>query len=397
MTEPVEGKSAAADEIVRMQQQISHLQESLRIQQRVAYAAGLFQGEVTVRTLVSSLAEGLLIIDSDQRIILINHRLEEMFGYASGEMIGQFLQTLLPDRYAQVHGHHVNAYFQAPRIRSIGQGLELVGRRKDGAEFPVEVSLSYLDTETGRFSLAFITDVTQRRQAERALLEQNEALNTFAQTVAHDLVSSVTVLVGLSEYLTETYIDVPPPELQEYLATIARSGRKMSSIINELLLLASLRQDEVVLGPVEMVPIIETALFRLHEVIQTEHAEIIQSDGFPPVLGYAPWLEEVWFNYLSNALKYGGRPPRVEIGSTVADNGYVKFWVKDNGVGVSPDRQAQLFKAGQRLEQYRAKGHGLGLSIVQQIVRKLSGQVSLESTQGQGSVFGFSLLQVKTE
>jgi PAS domain S-box-containing protein len=397
MTELVEAELSTVAEINRMQQTISQLQEALQIEQRVAYAAGLFQGEVTARTLIDSLAEGLLLVDTDQRIILVNHRLEEMFGYASGEIVAQFLHILLPDRYIQAHGQHVQTYLQTPRLRPMGQGLELLARRKDGSEFPVEVSLSYLDTGAGRFGLAFITDISLRKRAEQALLEQNAALNAFAQTVAHDLVSSVSILVGLSEHLAENYLKVSPADLQEYLMTIARSGRKMSNVINELLLLASLRQDEVLLEPVNMMAVVETTLFRLHQSIQTEHAEIIQPDSFPVALGYAPWIEEVWFNYLSNALKYGGHPPRIELGSTVTEDGYIKFWVRDNGAGLSPDRQSQLFKAGQRLELYRTKGHGLGLSIVQQIMHKLSGQVSVESTIGQGSVFGFSLLQMTAE
>ncbi len=392
MNQPVE-EELAATELGKMQRTISELQELLRIQQRIAYAAGLFQGEVTARILIDSLAEGVILVDTDQRIILTNRRLVEIFGYAPEELTGQPLQTLLPDRYATAHGQHVQTYLQTPHPRAMGQGLELIGRCKDGREIPVEVSLSYLDTGAGRFGLGFVTDISRRRTMEQVLLEQNAALNSFAHTVAHDLLSTVSVLVGMSEYLVENSSDVPTTDLQDYLATIARSGRKMSSIINELLLLASVRQDEVLLEPVDMLPIVETALLRLNDTIQTHHAEIIQPDGFPVALGYAPWIEEVWFNYLSNALKYGGRPPRLEIGYTETGDGYIKFWVKDNGAGVAPEQMAGLFMPGQRLEKNTTKGHGLGLSIVQQIVRKLSGQVNVASTAGQGSVFGFSLLQ----
>ena len=266
MTEIVEEEAGAADEIGRMQQAIAELQTSLRIQQRVAYAAGLFQGEVTVRTLIESLAEGLLLVDTEQRIILVNHRLEEMFGYAEGEIVAQFLQTLLPDRYALAHARHAQSFLQEAHMRPMGQGQELVGRRKDGQEFPVEVGLSYLDTGAGRFALGFVTDISRRKQAEQDLLEQNAALNAFAHTVAHDLLSSVSVLVGMSEYLVESSTGVSQADLQDYLATIARNGRKMSSIISELLLLASVRQDDVLLEPVDMLPIVETALMRLDEV-----------------------------------------------------------------------------------------------------------------------------------
>jgi signal transduction histidine kinase len=108
-------------------------------------------------------------------------------------------------------------------------------------------------------------------------------------------------------------------------------------------------------------------------------------------LGYAPWVEEVWLNYISNALKYGGRPPRVELGAQVQVDGYVKFWVKDNGAGLSADQLAHLFTPYTRLGQPHIKGHGLGLSIVWRIIEKLNGRVGAESEPGQGSVFSFYL------
>jgi signal transduction histidine kinase len=109
------------------------------------------------------------------------------------------------------------------------------------------------------------------------------------------------------------------------------------------------------------------------------------------VLGYAPWIEEVWVNYLSNAIKYGGRPPRVELGAETQPGGLVRFWVRDNGPGIAPEAQVRLFVPFTRLDQVRAKGHGLGLSIVRRIVEKLGGQVGVISTPGQGSVFSFTL------
>ncbi len=108
-------------------------------------------------------------------------------------------------------------------------------------------------------------------------------------------------------------------------------------------------------------------------------------------LGYGPWVEEVWANYLSNAIQYGGRPPRVELGATEQADGMVRFWVRDNGPGLTPEEQARLFTPFTRLDQVRAKGHGLGLSIVRRIVEKLGGQVGVESEVGRGSVFTFTL------
>jgi two-component system, sensor histidine kinase and response regulator len=229
------------------------------------------------------------------------------------------------------------------------------------------------------------------------LQEQNEALNAFAYTVAHDLQTSLAVLIGLSDALAEDHSALSEAEIQRHLVSIARQGEKMSSIIREILLLASMRKEEVVTEPLDMAPIVEAALQRLEYIIQESQAEILRPDKYPQALGYGPWVEEVWLNCLSNAIKYGGRPPCVEIGSTTQNNGYVKFWVRDNGSGLTLAEQALFFKSDQHQTRRRIKGHGLGLAIVQQIIRKLDGQVAVESDKSKGSVFSFSLLKDPTK
>jgi signal transduction histidine kinase len=121
----------------------------------------------------------------------------------------------------------------------------------------------------------------------------------------------------LSEYLADTHTTMSGPDLHEHLLSLARTGQKMSNIITELLLFASLNKEEVELAPLEMAPLVEAALHRLSYALQEAQAEVILPDSYPPALGYAPWVEEIWFNYLSNALKYGGRPPHVEMGGMV--------------------------------------------------------------------------------
>jgi signal transduction histidine kinase len=127
--------------------------------------------------------------------------------------------------------------------------------------------------------------------------------------------------------------------------------------------------------------------------IGEHHAEIIveNAEAWPVAAGYAPWVEEVWANYVSNALKYGGTPPRIELGATLEGDAMVRFWVRDNGAGLSAEQQSNLFKMYSRLDTKRVEGHGLGLSIVQRIVNKLGGQVGVESAVGQGCTFSFTL------
>lgn len=243
-------------------------------------------------------------------------------------------------------------------------------------------------------------DITERKQAEEALRAQNEQLqarnrelDAFAHTVAHDLKNPMGVLTNIAEILLEDYTHMPPHKLGEYLQSIAQSGRRANRIVEDLLLLAGLRQQTVDLKPLNMGNIVAEALQRLEAMIAKYQAEIITPPVWPVALGYAPWIEEVWENYLSNGLKYGGRPPRLEVGATVQKDSMVRFWVKDNGAGLTPTAQARLFTEFTQLEPERVEGHGLGLSIVRRIVEKLGGRVYVESEgkPGQGSTFSFTL------
>jgi two-component system sensor histidine kinase/response regulator len=168
----------------------------------------------------------------------------------------------------------------------------------------------------------------------------------------------------------------------------------MSNIIDELMLLTSVRKEEVTPEPLEMAEIIEEVQNRLGFMLREYEADIIvpEPSTWPKAWGYGPWIEEVWINYLSNALKYGGRPPRVELGASV-DGEQVQFWVKDNGDGLTPAEQKNLFIPFTRMSQVKTEGHGLGLSIVQRIMTKLGGSVGVESAgvAGEGCVFSFYL------
>ena len=221
---------------------------------------------------------------------------------------------------------------------------------------------------------------------------RNEDLDAFSHTVAHDLKEPLAVLLGYSEVLEVAYTKVLKTELDACLQGIARGALKMSSIISELLLLASVRQmDDVAVTILEMGDYIEDIKTRLGDMIKMRNVEIHVQESWPVAWGYGPWVEEVWVNYISNAIKYGGRPPQVELGATELPDSAVRFWVRDNGPGLTSEEQKRLFTPFTRLNQVRAKGHGLGLSIVRRIIEKLGGEVGVESEVGKGSLFYFTL------
>ena len=228
-------------------------------------------------------------------------------------------------------------------------------------------------------------------QAMRQQLHnQNQELEAFAHTVAHDLKSPLTTLIGFLELMNMDIEDFNESS-RDLLASSAISAHRMHNIIDELLLLSSVRNEEVEAVPVNMSGVIDQALGRLGRMLDQYEGEVRLPESWPQALGYAPWLEEVWMNYLSNGLKYGGQPPRLELGADCQDDGLARFWVRDNGLGLDSQDQSRLFTEFTRLDSVRAQGHGLGLSIVRRIVEKLGGQVGVESAPHRGSLFYFTL------
>jgi signal transduction histidine kinase len=242
-------------------------------------------------------------------------------------------------------------------------------------------------------------EIAERKLAEEALRQQtlelearNAELDAYAHTVAHDLKTPLASLLGFSRLLEKRYTQTPPKKLKETLGYITESARRMTEIINELLLLASVRKmEEIPFSAVDMTDIVTRVQQRLKAMLENNQAQIVVPDHWLIAQGYGPWLEEVWVNYISNAIKYGGTPPNIKLGATELPDGRIRFWVRDNGMGLTQQQQTELFSTFTRLDIERAEGHGLGLSIVQRIMKKLNGEVGLRSELGKGSEFYFIL------
>jgi PAS domain S-box-containing protein len=228
---------------------------------------------------------------------------------------------------------------------------------------------------------------------------QNAELDAFAHTVAHDLKNPLGIVSSYSNFLAAYIERLNPPEVKQAAQMTEQSAQKAVSIVNNLLLLASTNKQAVELKPLDMAAIIGEARQRLKTMFMEYQPQIIVAAAWPLALGHAAWIEEVWVNYLSNALKYGGRPPLLELGGELLPHvsgsnitsRLARFWVRDNGRGLTPQEQARLFTPFERLSQANIGGHGLGLSIVKRIVEKLDGTVGVESAPGQGSTFFFTL------
>lgn len=229
----------------------------------------------------------------------------------------------------------------------------------------------------------------QLAESNAELSRLNADLKAFAATVAHDLKNPAGVTMGIAQVLETDHTDMAPEEVNQYLHRISVKSREMVNIINELLLLAEVREKEVEFSPLDMAGIVAKATERLDQKIQAHQAVITCPPTWPIALGYAPWIEEVWVNYLSNAIKYGGQPPQIELGATPIEH-QIRFWISDNGPGLSEEEQNRLFTPFVRLHETQATGYGLGLSLVRRIMEKLGGEAGVESN-GLGSRFFFTL------
>jgi PAS domain S-box-containing protein len=245
----------------------------------------------------------------------------------------------------------------------------------------------------------FAADITERKQMEEALRQNNAELqarnvelDAFAHTVAHDIKNPLHLIIGYADMLAENYAVLSPTEVVESLQFIERSGQKLNNITDNLLLLSQVRQQDIRREPLNMAAIVAEARLRVANLIDGQ-THISVTDTWPIGLGYEPWVEEVWANLLSNALKYAGRPVRLDVGGELQPDGMACFWIRDNGQGIAPVNQVRLFEAFYRIPTNQSSGHGLGLAIVKRIVERLGGAVSVQSSgvPGEGSLFRFTL------
>jgi PAS domain S-box-containing protein len=361
-------------DITEQKQSIQALQESERIH----------------RELIAAFPDMLFMFDELGRIIEYHAEEERQALLISAGVHGKTLEQLLPG--------------------GIGDRLhQAVQRFRDGSgNAHVEFSLGrpYIERTAifeGRLRLvnntvlALVRDITVEKENRRMLekhniilSERNQELDTFTHSVAHDLKNPLSLIIGYAELINEEREQLSAEELQQFSESILFNARKMINIINALLLLASVRKEDITPIPVDMHTIVQDALRRLNKIISDRGANITLPDTWPPIKGYAPWIEEVWANYISNAVKYGGDPCFVRIGSDDLGTS-IRYWIHDNGAGIPEERREEVFRPFTRFSELDIEGHGLGLSIVGRIVAKLGGSVDVHMPESGGCVFSFTL------
>jgi PAS domain S-box-containing protein len=367
----------------------------------------LHAGETRFRDLLELAPDGIVIADRRGRILVANTRAHEMFGYAAGELPGQLVEVLVPARLHDRHVAHRAAFHAEPRTRPMGAGLDLLGRRRDGSEFPVEISLSPLPTpDEGTLVTAVVRDVTDRKRAEQRIqalnrdLERrvaelgavNSELEAFSYSVSHDLRAPLRAIDGFSQALLEEYADRLDTEGLDYLARVRAAAQRMAELIDDLLALSRVTRREMRRERVDLTATARTVVEQLHRADPAREIRVVVAEGLADE-GDPQLLRLVLDNLIGNAWKFTGKHPgaTIEIGAAQRD-GVLAYYVADNGVGFDMAYVDKLFGPFQRLHAAEEfPGTGIGLATVQRVIQRHGGRVWARAEPGRGATFYFTL------
>ncbi len=353
------------------------------------------EAEERFRLAVEYLPNGMIMVDEQGRILLVNAETERLFGYDRLDLLGASVEFLVPPRFRRAPPDHRARFHRSPRARRMGAGRDLYGLRKDGTEFPLEIGLNPIHTDRGLVVLCSVVDITERKQAQESLgrktrdLERSNAeLERFAHVVSHDLKEPLRTVASFASLLQSRHGAQLETEAQEYLDLVVAGARRMQGLIDDLLSYAQAGRGEAVVTPVELTEVFEEIRENLRAQAE-EYGATITYEPLPAVPLDRRGLVDLFQNLVSNAIKFRSpdRAPEVRISAEECKRA-LAISIQDNGIGIESQYFDRIFQVFQRLHPDDVQpGTGIGLAIAKRIVERFGGQIEVSSTPGAGSTF----------
>jgi PAS domain S-box-containing protein len=347
------------------------------------------------RQVVEMAPNGMVLIDKDGTVEMVNSQTEAIFGYSREELIGQSVDMLLPERFRGAHPVHRINYFANHSPRTMGSGRDLYGLRKDGSEFPVEIGLNPIKTAVGVKVLSAIVDISGRKEAElnvnslvAQLTQSNEDLNNFAYIASHDLKSPLRGIDQLATWIAEDMGDALSGDTQDHLRLMRSRIKRMGMLLDDLLAYSRVGQADSQASLVNTGNLVRE-VFEL--VSSNNNIQLLVGDDMPVMRTQKVPLELVFRNLISNAIKHHDKPQgTIKVHVQSYSGGYV-FEVQDDGPGIAPEHHLRVFQIFQTLKpRDEVEGSGMGLAIVKKAVERIGGTVEIDSNGKTGSTFRFT-------
>jgi len=362
------------------------------------------ESEASYRDLLEAAPDAMVVINHGGEIVLLNLQAEKQFGYHRDELIGQPINNIIPQGFSERLISDDQRSAAEALGQQIGTGIELIGQRKDGTEFPIEIMLSPLHAAKGILVTAAIRDISVRKAAEQQLAQMVEELNRsnqeleqFAYIISHDLREPLRMVASYTELLSKRYVGRLDPDADEFIGFAVEGASRMQRLIQDLLAYSRVGTHGAELLATSAEEALRQALSNLSGAIADNGAHVTH-DPLPIVLADEMQLVQLFQNLVGNAIKYQGPGvPRVHV-SAVRDGEHSwSFAVKDNGLGIDPQYFEQIFGIFQRLHpRDEFVGTGIGLAICKKIIELHGSTISVESQLGQGSTFRFALAGTQT-
>lgn len=351
-----------------------------------------------LRVIIDAAPCGMVMVNDQGKVVLVNTQVEKLFGYSRDELLGQPIEILVPMPLRSDHPKHRSDFLANPKARAMGAGRDLYGQRKDSTAIPVEIGLSPLVMDGERYVVASVVDITQRKFAESKLQENllelqrsNSDLEQFAYVCSHDLQEPLRVISNYTQLLAKRYHDQLDDDATEFVEYIVDATKRMQELINDLLLYSRVQTKGQAFRKTDCHERAQTAISNLTLAVEESGANITLGH-LPTLLADGSQMLQVFQNLISNAIKFRAEQPlQIQISATKADNAWL-FSITDNGLGIDMKYSDRIFIIFQRLhnrEQY--PGSGIGLAICKKIVERHGGKIWIESRPGEGTTFYFTI------